>query len=114
MALIHDKKAFERSLIKNLANTNYNKSPILSKDLEAAVDNIYQLTNNTNYGVEIWADGITLKEDGVMIGTPIPGHPQFGRRAERVQRGHVERNDTNVTALAKAKSLQDILSIFGK
>jgi len=110
MKLIHEKKAFEKSLIKTLANmvvVGKNAKPILAGDLIAAYANIDRITKKTKWAVEIWQSIIILTEADVMIGTHNP-------KTGKVQRADIARTEGNIENITKAQTINDLLIIFGR
>ena len=94
----------------------------LPKSLEAAWSNTYNLTVNTNYKVNIWKDNITLEqtrvtgayEKGVWKSSPENRNQILnGETTVQVKLGKIERNESNIDALERCKSVNDIFSVFG-
>lgn len=90
---------------------------------EAAWSNAYDLTEGTNYKVNIWLDSITIEQTrvtGYYYNTGAWKSAQENRNPNRngettvqTKLGKIERNQSNIEALERCKTLDDIFSVFG-
>lgn len=81
--------------------------------LEKAIDRIFELTNGTEFTVEIWKSAISLKKRYYEKGNNHPG-PNFSREIDEMRKVTpcIERNNGNIEKLGNAKSLKDIFEMF--
>lgn len=93
----------------------------LPKSIELAWSNTYALTQGKNYKVHIWKDSITLEQNrvngfydnNVWKPSPPENRRRNGETSFEVKLAKIERSESNIVALERCKTLDDIFNVFG-
>lgn len=92
------------------------------KEYDLAWSNTYDLTLGKNYEVHIWKDSITLEQNRVNgfyennVWKPSPTENRRRKNGEtsfEVKLAKIERSESNIVALERCKTLDDIFNVFG-